>query len=318
MESSAKYTLVGLFVVIATIIFVALLFWLTEIGGQRNTRFFTVYFRNHSLAGLQVDSAVTMKGIKVGTVTAYHISPESVEEVKVILRLGNDIPVKMDTAAILKRNLLTGLAFIDLIGSSDQSNLRVEIPEDEIYPVIPEGESELDKLADSIPAVLSQVNGMVSRANAVFSTENISSLERSLQNVEKLTAAFANKQEEIEEMIDKMSQTTSDISAASKSLRKFADGANGSLDSMSTEATTTLRSLNDTVKGLHEQAEIISSSVNAVSQVLSQEITNTSQSIAAAADSISRTAESFENPKAIIAGPAESTLGPGERGIRTQ
>lgn len=315
MESSAKYTLVGLFVAIATIIFVALLFWLTEIGGQRNTRFFTVYFRNHSLAGLQVDSAVTMKGIKVGTVAEYHISPESVEEVKVILRLGNDIPVKMDTAAVLKRNLLTGLAFIDLIGSSDQSSLRKEIPQNEIYPVIPEGESELDKIADSVPAVLSEVNAMVSRASAVFSSNNIASLERSLQNIEKLTAAFANKQGEIEEMIDKMSKTTSDISAASKSLRKFADGANESLDSMSSDASTTLRSLNETVKGLNEQAENISSSVNAVSQVLTQEITTTSQSIAAAADSISRTAESFENPKAIIAGPAESTLGPGERGI---
>ncbi len=316
MESSANYTLVGLFVAIATVVFVVLLFWLTEISGKRNTRFFTVYFRKHTLAGLQVDSSVTMKGIKVGTVADYHISPQSVEEVKVTLRLGNDIPVKKDTAAVLKRNLLTGIAFIDLIGSSDESTFRKDIPEGESYPVIPEGESELDKIAESIPAVLSELSLMTARASAVFSEKNITSLENSLQNIEKLTGAFANRQEDIEKMISNMSQTAVDISAASKSLRSFSDGANSSLESMSSGATTTLSSMNTAISGLDERAKEISASVNAVTQVLTQEITNTSQSIATAADSISRTAEGFENPKSIIAGPPESTLGPGERAIR--
>ena len=313
MESSAKYALVGLFVFVAAILFVIALFWLAEVGGSRNTTYYAVYFRNHSLDGLQVDSAVTMKGIKVGTVASYHISPQSVEEVKVTLRLENDIPVKQDTEAVLKRNLLTGLAFIDLVGSSDQSPLRTEVPAGESYPIIPEGSSQLEKIADSIPSVLTEVNGMVSRASAVFSEDNIASLQRSLQNIETVTSVFAERKGEIEAILVQLERTTADISAASKSLNSFAAESNKSLDRIGAEASSVLTSLDVAVKGIDSRTKEMSVAMRAIAQVLEQEISALSQNVNVAAESIARTAERFEDPRAILAGPSKAALGPGEK-----
>lgn len=313
MESSAKYALVGLFVFVSAIVFVIALFWLAEVGGSRNTTYYAVYFRNHSLDGLQVDSAVTMKGIKVGTVASYHISPQSVEEVKVTLRLENDIPVKQDTEAVLKRNLLTGLAFIDLVGSSDQSPLRTEIPTGESYPIIPEGSSQLEKIADSIPSVLTEVNSMVSRASAVFSEDNTASIQRSLQNIEAVTTVFAERKGEIDAVLVQLERTTADISAASKSLNTFAAESNESLDRIGAEASSVLTSLDVAVKGIDSRTKEMSVAMRAIAQVLEQEISALSQNVNVAAESIARTAERFEDPRAILAGPSKTTLGPGER-----
>ncbi|MCB0322609.1 MAG: MCE family protein [Bdellovibrionales bacterium] len=313
MESSARYTLVGAFVVISAVLFGAALFWLAEIGDRANVEYFTVYFREHSLDGLQVDSAVTMKGIKVGAVLDYDIAPDSVEEVRVTLRLDGEIPVKTDTKAVIKRNLLTGLAFIDLVGSSDDAPLRTDAPSGEPYPVIPEGQSEFEKIANSIPEVLTEVNAMVTRVSAAFSAETVASFQNTVKNIETVSETFANKRPQIENIIERLEQTTKDISQASKALNEFAATADSSLDAIGQGTTEALGAIKGTVQALDARAQEMSRSVQNAAGVFSQEVTAVSQSISEAAQALSATVEGFEEPRRIIAGPTETALGPGER-----
>ena len=312
MESQAKFVWVGSFVLISTVGLVAALLWLSGAAGGSSNKYFTIYFRSNSLNGLQKDSDVTMKGIKVGSVDEYRISPRSVEEVKVTLRLNEFAPVKEDTSAVIKRNLLTGLAWIELIGSSENSPLLSFVIDDEDYPVIPEGRTEFDEIAETIPKMLDRINEMVHRASLFMSRENSESLHKILSNVELFTASLAESSNRIDAVLKSIEQVAVDVSRLSDDLNKFVRKTGKSIDGLSSEAKETLVSLNRSVVGLDKDAKQMLRAVESASQVFAQEVTAVSQSLSEAAETFSKTVEEFEDPQSIITGPREKSLGPGE------
>src|SRR5262249_12081003 len=152
----------------------------------------------HSLDGLQINSDVRMKGIKVGSVASLQISKKNIALVKVNIRVDEDTPVKVDTRATIKRNLLTGLATVDLDKSSQESALLTEVKPDEEYPVIPEGRSELDEVAASVPDLIHDASESIKRLNALLSDENVQLVHDIVANVDRVTSAFAKRDKDIE------------------------------------------------------------------------------------------------------------------------
>jgi phospholipid/cholesterol/gamma-HCH transport system substrate-binding protein len=312
MESQAKYTLIGSFVVVSAILLVVALLWLSEAGGGRDISYYTVYFKKHSLDGLQTDGDVTMKGIKVGSVAEYHISPKSVEVVVVRLEINSKTPVKTDTRAVIKRNILTGIAYIDLVGSSEKSPLLVRVGVEEVDPVIPEGTSDLDKLAESIPEVIDHLNSIATRINSVLSESNVANVSSSLSNLEKVTRVLGENSTRIENVLINLETSTSQLASASKSVSSFANKSERSLKNVVDESTKTLQGLQKLIATADKRAGEVTTSIMGSSQVFSQEMSSLSQSITEAAGALSRTLEDFEDPRTIITGPRESSLGPGE------
>ncbi len=301
MESDAKYALVGSIVVIFTVIIVACVLWLAEVGISRDSAFYAVYFREQSLDGLQTDGDVTMKGIKVGTVTDLHIPRADIERVKVILKLNADTPVKTNTRAVLKRNLLTGLAFIDLSGSSQDAPLLRNRAAGEDYPVIPEGSTNLDAIAKSLPGLLTDIDAMVRRVEAVFSEENTVAMTRTLANVEKLTSTLAADSVNFSELAHELREASSEVKKLAKNTNAQVSGvsksAQGSLDSVKVAA--------DTIKG---DTATIAQSMSVMTADFSRFVRDFNRT----AEAFSTTMEKYTNPRAIILGPDERSYGPGE------
>lgn len=313
MESHAKYFLVGSFVLIGIFCIAVALIWISGMGSGKDYTNYSVYFKKQTLDGLQKDSAVTMKGITVGKVSNYHISDRSIEEVKVTLRLEKDTPVKTDTEAILKRNILTGLAWIDLIGSTQESARLINITKGEEYPVIPEGKSELDIIADSIPGLLEQINTAINRVNAMLSDNNLNAISSILNNVKTATSVLADNKQRLDMTVSNIEKATGEIAQLSGSFKGFADSNDRRIEKLTAELNSTLGQLKATLLNLDKQGKEISSSVQTASRVFSQEITTMSQGITDASNALAKTVESFEDPQSIIAGPREKALGPGEK-----
>lgn len=312
MDTQANYRLVGLFVVLSALALAAALFWLANAGSGRDAEYYTVYFREHSLSGLQKDSYVTMKGIKVGSVDDYRISPENIEEVRVTLRLDGDLPVKTTTKAIVTRNLLTGIAAIELTGGSHNDPELTQAAPGNPYPIIPEGTSPLDKITDSIPALLERVGGLANRVEAFASEENIKAWSGILANLESLTGWLAESRTRIESLIKELESVSKDISEVSKTISEFTTDTNKELVQTAQEAQDTLKQINRTFEELQVQTRTVSTSLSNASQVFSQEVTTVGQSISEAADSFSKTVEGFEDPRTLITGPRRKAFGPGE------
>jgi phospholipid/cholesterol/gamma-HCH transport system substrate-binding protein len=313
MESQAKYAVIGSFVFVAAVLLVVALLWLSEAGGSRNVAYYKVHFRKHSLDGLQKDGDVTMKGIKVGSVDDYYISPRSVEEVVTRLKLDEKTPIKVDTRAVIRRNILTGIAYIDLVGSSERSGLLREVHQGTQDPVIPEGTSELDKIAETIPAMVEQLNSISGRITTLLSTENVDSIRSTLKNLEKLSFALGENAEKIENIITNLESTSEHINATSKAVRSFAQNSDKAVAGLGDQSSKTLREVEVLVKNLDKRTQKVAESFVGASQVFSQEMTSVSQGISEASQALARTVEGFEDPRTIITGPRSTSLGPGEK-----
>lgn len=313
MESHAKYLIVGVTVIVVTVMVVVAVLWIAEVGGEHSTKFYTTYFKEHSLDGLQIDSDVTMKGIKVGSVDAFSISSTDIERVRVTLRMREDTPIKTDTRAVIRRNLLTGLATIDLIRSTQGSKFLERVDLKEEFPVISEGRTELGAIADSIPGLIEDVGDMISRAKGFLNDENRVALKNTFANLQRFTKVLADNDQRFTEMIQDVTTLTHELSEMSKQLKAVTAIAERQMENVSGELVETLREIKGVASELGERISSVSASVKNAADVISLETTNVSQDISTAAQSFSRTLERFDDPKALILGPREEALGPGER-----
>ncbi len=312
MESDAKYILIGSFMLIMTVAFAVSVLWLTQVSDTRKSRFYTIYFQSQSLDGLQKDSDVTMKGIKVGSVADYQVSERNIEQVKATLRIDQGTPIKENTKAAIKRNLLTGLAKVDLVGSTQESSPLTTILSGEKYPVIPEGQTGLERLADTVPKLLDRVRETGDHLDNILSEENAESLKKTLDNIRQVTDTFAQNRKLMEDVMKKMQDAADGIAAASTSFRSFSKNLGDQSKEVGGELTRALEEITKAAQKLDGRTGDMAKAVRDAAAVFSHEVTTMSQSISTAASGFSKAAEGFENPKSIITGPSKGALGPGE------
>ena len=320
MEAKAKYMLVGSTVSILSIMIVVAMIWISEVGGHKDTRKYTIYFEKYSLAGLQIDSAVTMKGIRVGNVTKLKISPNNIEQVKVIIELNNGTPVKIDTEAVIDRNLLTGLAHIDLINSHQEAALLNEIPPGEDFPIIPEGQAGLEAMITAtLPNLLANIDNMVHNANKMFSPENRQLLQEMLLDVSAATRKLSEGQTKLSKLLGEATKLAGESRSAvhnldqraatiEKSITKTVRLAQEKIQSV----TPLIMQLQQTAANLDKNTSQLNESISNSASTIALEVEYLTEELVKTAQQVSDTLEEYKNPREIILGPDRSSLGPGE------
>ncbi len=312
MESEAKYALVGtLMLVLVGCIAVAIL-WLSEAGGLHNKRFFTIYFQEHTLYGLQKDSYVTMRGIKVGSVTDLEISPRNIEQIRVTLMVDEDAPVKTDSVALINRNLLTGFASIDLAKGTKDAAMLTTIPPGEEFPIIPEGRSELEAVADSIPQVVERFGEIAGKLQALMSDQNVAAVSKILADVAVVTDTVARNNKSIEIGIKRLEVLADELSKISTSVRGLTESSDAQIRRIATEFEGTLGAIRESIKQLDTKGGELIQTMSSSMQVISQGIGDAVQNIGEAASALSAAVAGFEQPRKILTGPHKEQLGPGE------
>jgi phospholipid/cholesterol/gamma-HCH transport system substrate-binding protein len=312
MESDAKYTVVGFIVILCTISVVAAILWLSQGGANQQTDLYAIYFKEATLDGLQIDSNVTMRGIKVGTVASITIVPHNIEQVRVIVKLEHKTPVKVDTRAIIVRNLLTGLAVVDLIGSSRESPLLAAQSSEETLPIIREGRSRLEAIASNMPDLLRDVGSAVSRINTFLSPENEAAFQSILANLNQVSGALAKNEQTIEQVLLSSKTFLEGATKASDSVNRFSSEASHGMSMINVQLESGLKELRELIRGLGSASGELSRTVSQSAQLINQDMTQLTRSVDEAARAISTTAERYEDPRAVVFGPSERALGPGE------
>ncbi|MBL7661959.1 MCE family protein [bacterium] len=190
MDAEARYTLIGAVVITLSVFLTAFGFWLGTNKPESEYNFYTVYFRNQTLDGLQKNSDLTMKGIKVGSVEDFSILDNDVERVRVLVRVLRGIPIKQGAEAVIRRNFLTGLAYIDIRNAKQDASILTERLPGERHPIIAEGRTGLDEIADTIPDLVKDLRRFVSE---VLSEENRDSIRLTLANIKEFSEALNKK-----------------------------------------------------------------------------------------------------------------------------
>ena len=205
METRASYTIVGAFVMAFFFGMVGAIVWLADFDINAENARYDIYF-DGTVTGLKTGNPVRYRGIPVGVVTTMEINPENVEQVRVTIEVPLDTPVKEDATASLEFQGLTGVAFVQLSGGTNEApNLRAK--PGERHPVIPSTPSQIEELFEKAPELLTRFIGLVDRANQILSDANQRNIGQTLSNLTTFTGALAESSGDIQRMLQEGGET---------------------------------------------------------------------------------------------------------------
>ncbi len=322
--------------------------WLQGAGVASEFRFFTIYFERQSLEGLQVGGDVNMRGIKVGRVEAYRIERENINRVNVTVRVGRATPVSQNTEAVIDRNLVTGIARINLVTPEDLGPPLDVVPEDEAFPVIAEGTSDIQQITRTANSVVAAAESTLKRINEVINDENVKAFREALIGVRDVAQGVNKRLDTIDVAVLALRDTARTfqdtarsyqdtavaITGAARTVQANTDQVGGAVveiakrvEPVVVDASAALRETRNTLqqmgvvlvdlakatRSLERDAGALVRRADDAADIGVLELRATAQQLRTGVDQLTRTLERLEDPRSALLGPGERNLGPGER-----
>jgi phospholipid/cholesterol/gamma-HCH transport system substrate-binding protein len=126
MPSRAQKIRLGIFVLISSLVLIALLAYFTSERYLQKTDNYRITYEDVSVSGLEAGSPVKYLGLKVGTIKEIAIDPDDVSRINVEVALNDGTPIKEDAVADIVSMGITGLKMIEIRGASQEAPLLPE------------------------------------------------------------------------------------------------------------------------------------------------------------------------------------------------
>ena len=237
---------VGLFTIIAIIVFAASYMWFTEVLQSRDMTILKVKF--HNAGNIEVGSSVTVSGVKKGRVKKIEVAPDGVV-IELYVKL--DFPLKEGTEfSVLESNLM-GDVQVEIIPALEGENLDLTQIQNgakryglmklvsELSGVIADFQSVMNMFAGDKDLV-GQIDSVIDTTQIVINKinynldKNTEKFEQLINNANQLTAKLnlliSNNEESISnsmgkssEVIASISSTLDDIKETSTSIRTITE-----------------------------------------------------------------------------------------------
>jgi phospholipid/cholesterol/gamma-HCH transport system substrate-binding protein len=330
MEPEGRYTIIGVLLLVLAACTVWAGIWLSGyVSGA--VRYYTIYFEHQSLRGLQVGGEVNARGLKIGRVEAYSFSPDDVNRVKVDIRVDSGTPVAVNTTANVGRNLVTGVARIDLITPSPAGENLSAAPAGEKWPVIREGTSEFDQISDAFNRIAVTGEAALANLRDLLTEENRAALSEAVVSIRQLTDGLAIRLGAIDTATSALAGTAESLQDATRRITVAVERTSARLEEslvpLSGQAGAALADIRRLVADSRKTLSGISAAVNALERQAARaadevadgadigllELRATARDLRVGIDGLNRTLERYQDPRATLLGPAESQLGPGEK-----
>lgn len=331
MEPETRYTWIGAILIALLVAAVGSYLWLTRAGSAADVRHFLINFERQSVEGLQVGGAVNMRGVRVGRVESYHIPRDNINQVKVLVRLDQDTPISANTQATIARNLVTGVARINLDTPAPAGPPLTAPPAGEPYPVIAEGTSGLDQITDAVSELAVEGEATLKHLNEVLSADNRKAFAELLASVRDIAGG-------LNERLGRIDATMASFAGAAESLQQAGTSVSDAMRTITSqtapvadEAAATLRAARGTLNELSKTARSLERSVGRAASTFETEssglvrhfegatdaglteLRTTAQDLRLGLESLARALDRLVDPRAAILGPGKRQLGPGER-----
>ncbi len=286
LEAKTNYTLVGFIVLLLGAGLLSASLWLS-VGFDRKTYKTYLTYLNESVSGLSEDSPIKYNGVRVGFINSIELNHENPEQVILVLNIEDDVPITESTEATLVFQGITGTTYLGLTASTP-SLVPLKKAPNAPYPIIPSKPSFFNQLE-------SNVNTLTADLKRFFNKENADNIERTLKNLEELSAVFTKNNKNINE-------TLKELPKLAKSLKVSAQ----KFDTMADDVSESGKQFTVTMKAGKNSIDQISQQTLPPITLLMRRLND----IAANLEKVS--AEMRQNPAVIIRGSAPQKLGPGE------
>lgn len=312
MEPEAKYTLVGSAVLILLALLAASIVWLRSTGEGADASRYTIHFERQSLEGLEPRSNVTMRGMRVGSVSGFRFSSQRAGVVEVFITVDPTTPVRQSTRATVQRHLVTGLATIRLTNETEESPLLARSLPGEPHPLIAEGESPLQHVSETLTQLVDRADETLERVNATLSPENQAALAEVLDNLRRVSQRADGTFAKADAALGSLGKAADEVRALAASLAGDARKLTARYDAFGSDASVSAREIADAARKMSADVERLSQRADALLSTGNDELRITAQALRSAADSVGAAAGRLRDPRQVILGPAEGGLGPGE------
>jgi ABC-type transporter Mla subunit MlaD len=311
MEAEAKYTYVGLAVIALLAALVSGIVWLKHSGSRSDFNFYTIYFERQNLDGLQIGADVSMRGIKVGRVEDYALT-KNANRVRVLIRIDRRAPVSDNTVAVVNRRFVTGIAKIDLETPDPPGPLLTDAAADEPYPVIAEGTSNLDEIANRLNKVGETAAETLERLNDLLKPENRAAIDKALANLRDLTGGLNQRMGELDRTLKAVQGAAAGMDRAGNSVANLAEGAGQDLRPALQQAERTMKDISAATAALEKQAAYLSQSIGSTVTSSGDQLSAAVVELKSTGVTLSRLLDRLQDPRAALLGPAAAQRGPGE------
>jgi phospholipid/cholesterol/gamma-HCH transport system substrate-binding protein len=222
--------------------------------------------------------------------------------------------VRTDTLAVVERNLLTGLATLQLVGGKEESALLAEAPAGEPYPVIAEGKSEQEHISQSLDQVVRRADEAFRDVSATLSPENRAAFEQILRNLRDATRRADATLGKADAALVAFREASEEVRTLGRALEADASRLAERYDALGVETTATMAQTRESVRRVGEAVEAAAQSADATIATGGDELRDAGRAVRSAADSVGGTASRLRDPRQAIFGPVAGELGPGEGG----
>ncbi|MBN1838774.1 MAG: MCE family protein [Campylobacterales bacterium] len=258
MENRLSYILVGAFVFVLLIGSVVSIVWLGRYSDEGSFKFYQVATKE-SVSGLNEKAPVKLHGVQIGEVRAITINPKNAEEVLVIIRVQDDAPIKESTYAIIEAQGITGLSYIQLQGSINNSKELKTGSAKEEYGIIYSRPSTFSRLDKTITSVSAKAEKIFERAESIMSDKNLQHFESILENSAKIAESTNKTMANIEAHNKEINQLLKQSIEAAKGIQEMSHSFTSAIDNTGIDTMENVReaakSVNTVMRGLNQKLE---------------------------------------------------------------
>lgn len=219
MESRGFNFVIGLFVVVGIAAIFVIGIYLAKTGSSEKVTPFEILFEE-SVSGLSVGSKVSYRGIRIGSVTSIGIKPDDPQYVLVRVAINEGYPIHQGDKASLKLEGITGSSYIDIEGAEWGSALIESTPENP--GTIPSRRSELGRLVQGLPNLISEGTILAQRFSEMLNQENRDQLTSILSNINQLTTMLADQGDTINTALATANNAGNELIAMSQAFQDVA------------------------------------------------------------------------------------------------
>jgi len=312
MEPEVRYMWIGATLVALVVALALAVIWLRQAGARSTDVTYEIVFVRQSLEGLQVGGNVNMRGIRVGQTLSYSLSREQVNRVTVLVRVARDTPVAVNTVAVVSRNILTGLARINLV-TPEPPGAPLLAQADASYPVIREGTSTDEKIEEVANRLAQSGVTALERVGNFLDADNKQAFADALVSVRNVASGLDRRLHRLDQTLMVVDRNVQAFGHASASIARSVDLMRGDFNKVATQVDGTLKDVSVTARSIDQEASALMRRVDATAGGGSLELRATIQELRSTAESLDRTLNRVRDPRALILGPKAAQLGPGEK-----
>ncbi len=325
MENKSHAMAAGAFVLVVTALLIALAVWLTRDKGSSHLYELSSH---DSVTGLQLQAPVRFRGVSVGKVSYIGFDPDVVGNVLIRITVDDTTPLSPNTVASLNFQGITGLAFV-LLDESPRPVPPIPAGSSGI-PRLPLESSQLAKLADQAPQILSQVEEVTSQLAKLLNDSNQKVFVEVLANTASLAKDAGQTARSLNKLAlgldnavnNQIAPALAEVPALAADSRK----AMSSLQSAAAEAQKTLADVDEVIRRLSVKGGAIDRLNDGAAQfgraagnfntITLPRVNSAADSTAATARRLGRTATQInDNPQSLLFGDGALLPGPGESGF---